>query len=328
MLQAFGGHVLWSQLPAYLIGEFVGGALGGLTWAAIGRVRADATVASLAPTPDRNRKGSVEHVMKKLINSPETVVTDALAGIAAAHRRCRWTSRTRSITRADGPRAGQGRPGVRRRLRSRAAARRLRRLRHARRGLPGRGVHLPGARPDAGRDQGRQRRRRRAAHREELHRRRAQLPDGGRAGRRRRHRGRLGRGQRRRRGAGLALHRRAAAASAPRSSSEKIAGALAEEGAALAAVAAVAARGQRAEPVVRRRADLVHGPRGGQADLRARRGRDRSSASASTASPAATRATADARPRAGGGRAGRHQRRHAASAATCWSWSTAWAAPR
>ena len=56
---------------------------------------------------------------------------------------------------------------------------------------------------------------------------------------------------------------------------EKIAGALAEEGADLAAVAAVAARGQRAVPVVRRRADLVRGPRGGQADLRARRGRDR-----------------------------------------------------
>jgi glycerol uptake facilitator protein len=50
MLQAFGGHVLWSQLPAFLIGEFAGGALGGLAWAAIGRVRADATVASLAPT--------------------------------------------------------------------------------------------------------------------------------------------------------------------------------------------------------------------------------------------------------------------------------------
>ena len=55
---------------------------------------------------------------------------------------------------------------------------------------------------------------------------------------------------------------------------EKIAGALAEEGADLAAVAAVAARGQRAEPVLRRRAELVRGARGGQADLRAGRGRD------------------------------------------------------
>ena len=46
---AFGGTVLWSQLPAYLIGEFVGGALGGLAWVAIGRVREDAAMTSLAP---------------------------------------------------------------------------------------------------------------------------------------------------------------------------------------------------------------------------------------------------------------------------------------
>jgi glycerol uptake facilitator protein len=50
MLQAFGGHVLWAQLPAFLIGEFAGGALGGLAWLAIARTRADAAVASLAPT--------------------------------------------------------------------------------------------------------------------------------------------------------------------------------------------------------------------------------------------------------------------------------------
>jgi glycerol uptake facilitator protein len=56
MLQAFGGHVLWSQLPAFLIGEFAGGALGGLAWAAIGRVRADTTVASLAPTDSESER--------------------------------------------------------------------------------------------------------------------------------------------------------------------------------------------------------------------------------------------------------------------------------
>ena len=50
MLKAFGGKVLWSQVPAYLIGEFVGGALGGLAWVAIGRVRADAALTSLAPS--------------------------------------------------------------------------------------------------------------------------------------------------------------------------------------------------------------------------------------------------------------------------------------
>ena len=49
MLKAFGGHVLWSQLPAYLIGELAGGVAGGLAWAGIGRVRSDASFDSLAP---------------------------------------------------------------------------------------------------------------------------------------------------------------------------------------------------------------------------------------------------------------------------------------
>jgi glycerol uptake facilitator protein len=49
MLKAFGGKVLWSQVPAYVIGELVGGVLGGLAWVAIGRVRADAAFTSLAP---------------------------------------------------------------------------------------------------------------------------------------------------------------------------------------------------------------------------------------------------------------------------------------
>jgi glycerol uptake facilitator protein len=50
MLKAFGGSVLWSQLPAYLIGELVGGTLGALAWVGIGRVRADAAYTSLAPS--------------------------------------------------------------------------------------------------------------------------------------------------------------------------------------------------------------------------------------------------------------------------------------
>ena len=49
MLKAFGGTVLWSQVPAYIIGELAGGVFGGLAWAAIGRVRADAAFTSLAP---------------------------------------------------------------------------------------------------------------------------------------------------------------------------------------------------------------------------------------------------------------------------------------
>jgi glycerol uptake facilitator protein len=50
MFKAFGGHVLWSQVPAYLIGELAGGVLGGLAWVGIGRVREDAAMSSLAPS--------------------------------------------------------------------------------------------------------------------------------------------------------------------------------------------------------------------------------------------------------------------------------------
>jgi glycerol uptake facilitator protein len=49
MMKAFGGTVLWSQVPAYLIGELAGGVLGGLAWAAVGRIRSDASFDSLAP---------------------------------------------------------------------------------------------------------------------------------------------------------------------------------------------------------------------------------------------------------------------------------------
>jgi glycerol uptake facilitator protein len=49
MQDAFGGTVSWAQVPAYLIGDLVGGVLGGLAYVAIGRVRADAAMTSLAP---------------------------------------------------------------------------------------------------------------------------------------------------------------------------------------------------------------------------------------------------------------------------------------
>ena len=111
MLKAFGGKVLWSQVPAYLIGELAGGVLGGLAWAGIGRVRADAAMTSLAPSEpvpaavDRENPG--RHVMKKLINSPDTVVTDALAGVAAAHPSLAVDIENKVITRAGGPQAGK-----------------------------------------------------------------------------------------------------------------------------------------------------------------------------------------------------------------------------
>jgi dihydroxyacetone kinase-like protein len=45
--------------------------------------------------------------MKKLINAPDTVVTDALAGIAAAHPTLSVDIENKVITRAGGPRAGK-----------------------------------------------------------------------------------------------------------------------------------------------------------------------------------------------------------------------------
>ena len=68
---------------------------------------------------------------------------------------------------------------------------------------------------------GRRRRRRRPAHREELHRRRAQLPDGRRAGRRRGHRGRVASSSTTTSPCRTASTPRAAAAPAPRCSSRR-----------------------------------------------------------------------------------------------------------
>ena len=53
MLKAFGGKVLWSQLPAYLIGEFVGGTLGGVAYIGIAQHRAVAALTGRGPAdPD------------------------------------------------------------------------------------------------------------------------------------------------------------------------------------------------------------------------------------------------------------------------------------
>src|SRR6516165_3504394 len=49
MQDAFGGTVSWAQVPAYLIGEVIGGLLGALAYVGIARVRSDAALTSLAP---------------------------------------------------------------------------------------------------------------------------------------------------------------------------------------------------------------------------------------------------------------------------------------
>src|SRR3954471_9219112 len=45
--------------------------------------------------------------MKKFLNSPETLLADALRGVAAAHPELRVDIDHRIITRADGPRRGK-----------------------------------------------------------------------------------------------------------------------------------------------------------------------------------------------------------------------------
>ena len=148
--------------------------------------------------------------MKKLINRPEDVVREALEGVALAHPdRLRVSTDPMYIVRADAPVMGKVAHRLRRRLRPRADARRLRGPGHARRRLPGRDVHLADPRPDDRRHAGRRRRRRRAPHRQELHRRRDELRDGRGTATRRGRRGR-GCGDRRRRGRqGQPVHGRA-----------------------------------------------------------------------------------------------------------------------
>ena len=147
--------------------------------------------------------------MKKLINRPEDVVREELAGIALAHAgRLVVHTDPHWIARADAPVGRQGGHRLRRRVGARAAARRIRRPGHARRRLPGRGLHLADAGPDARRDAGRRRRRRHPAHRQELHRRRHELRDGRRPRARRGTRRGAGRDRRRRRRQGQPVHRR------------------------------------------------------------------------------------------------------------------------
>src|SRR5260370_6625651 len=63
------------------------------------------------PRPDRpepqHRQDPGRHVMKKLINAPEDVVTDALAGMAAAHPSLAVDLDNKIITRAGAPAPGK-----------------------------------------------------------------------------------------------------------------------------------------------------------------------------------------------------------------------------
>jgi dihydroxyacetone kinase-like protein len=83
---------------AFFIREFAGGLPGAVAYAALALSRNRAQVQN---TPAK------DGIMKKLINSVDTVVTDALRGIAAAHPSLRVDVENKVIFRAEGPRLGK-----------------------------------------------------------------------------------------------------------------------------------------------------------------------------------------------------------------------------
>ena len=87
--------------------------------------------------------------MKKLINDVEDVLAESLDGFAAAHADLVVLGAERKFVRRAKLAPGQGRADFRRRSGPRAAACRIRRLRHAGRRLSRPGVHLAHARSDA-----------------------------------------------------------------------------------------------------------------------------------------------------------------------------------
>ena len=270
--------------------------------------------------------------MKKLINDPADVVNEALRGVAAAHPR-RSGSTTRQASSIRGRRAGRrarsgsspaAGPGTSRCTAASSASGML--------DAACAGEVFTSPTPDQmlRGDQARRRRRRRAAHREELHRRRHELRDGGRAGRRRDgRRGRVGRHQRRRRRRRTACTPPGAAGSASRSSSRRSRARPPRRGA--------------TSPTSPRSRSKVNGdgrsmgmaltsctvPAAGQADVRPPRDRDRDRhrhPRRARPPPRAARRRPGDRGDAGRARSSATWTSRAATA--CSRSSTAWAAPR
>src|SRR5258708_4346857 len=177
-----------SKSPSQLAGIVIGGAVGGIilifgpiTGASLNPSPTTTAPRALSPTSflteqGENHNGSRNHPDEKVPQRPG----DGREGVAGRPRRSALRPsplrRREPDHRAQGrAEEGQGGPDLGRWLRTRTAARRLRGPGHAGRGLPGRGVHLTGTRPDARCHKSRGRRRGRRAHRQELHGRRAQL---------------------------------------------------------------------------------------------------------------------------------------------------------
>ena len=108
MQSGFGGTVSWAQVPAYLIGELAGGVLGGLAYVFIGRVRSDAAMTSLAPDADPvPEPNSVEQRHEEAHQQPGDGRHRRPRGVAAAHPSLAVDVENKVITRAGGPTTGK-----------------------------------------------------------------------------------------------------------------------------------------------------------------------------------------------------------------------------
>jgi len=93
-----GKGLLWNQVPVYFVATFAAGLIAAAAYAVLGRSAGSGhsrAVVQRVETP------------KKLINDPDEILHDALAGMAAAHRSLKVNIERRYITRAGGPVPGK-----------------------------------------------------------------------------------------------------------------------------------------------------------------------------------------------------------------------------
>ena len=115
--QIAGGEVQWDQLPVYLAAELLAGVLAALLYGLLTRTPADrqgnrARRGPRRPRPRVDLRQLVRRspkgiLMKKLINDPNDVVTEALHGIEAAHPDLQVDHHNKVIYRGDTPKQGK-----------------------------------------------------------------------------------------------------------------------------------------------------------------------------------------------------------------------------
>src|SRR4051794_24825110 len=93
-----GKGLLWNQVPVYLVATFAAGLLAAAAYAVLGR----SAGSGQARTVVRRVR-----TMKKLINDPDEILVDALTGMGAAHPSLRIDLDRRFVTRAGGPVPGK-----------------------------------------------------------------------------------------------------------------------------------------------------------------------------------------------------------------------------